>query len=371
MNRIAAYVAGIAVIAGLLCTPALEASSGGGRGDLPWSARWEPVLGTSPAALAIVLVLGLAAAVLGGHLGSRVRERPPAYLPTAAPPAGIGPAQAVYLLEERVRRRAVVGTLLHAADRGAVSLDRVEDGWRVTVLPDGAGAVDDVTQQLVGRLTGSEGRFTASRGSASAGEQLDRAIGELATAVKEWGLRSGNLSRTGVSTGSAVLVVVGSALAAVCLVLQPFGMSMTGVVPGALVVSGISMAVAGAGTRRTRRGRRLWSRVGGFERVLEAPSSKQRFDFSGRPEAYAAHVPWAVAFGCSRQWAQKYRTEIGAEPPVPGYLPEYAGAHTADHVDAVVHDITTTFGSAISAYTATQRPARGDDYSGRGIAGAW
>ena len=41
------------------------------------------------------------------------------------------------------------------------------------------------------------------------------------------------------------------------------------------------------------------------------PSSKQRFDFSGRKELYTAYIPWAVAFGCADEWAEKYRTEIG------------------------------------------------------------
>jgi len=349
--RIAAYVAGIAVIAGLLCTPVLWAS-GDGRADLPWTAQWDGVLGTSRAGLLVVLVLGLAGAVLGGHLGARVGERPPAYPPTDAPPAGMGPAQAVHLLEGRVPRRALVGTLLHAAERGAVTLERLDDGWRITAAD---GAVDQVTQQVVGSLVGEDGRFTARRGDATAGERLEDSIDGLAASVREWGRSSGNVSRTGVGGLSALLVVLGLVLVALCLVLRPFGMSMIGVVPGALVVCGVSMAVSGAGRRRTRRGRALWAQVGGFRRVLQSPSSKQRFDFSGRRGLYAAYLPWAVAFGCAAQWAQKYRTEVGAEPPVPPYLPAYAGDHTVAHVDALVHHVDSTISSALGAAAAARR----------------
>ena len=59
--------------------------------------------------------------------------------------------------------------------------------------------------------------------------------------------------------------------------------------------------------------------------MLSTPSSKQRFDFSGRQELYTAYIPWAVAFGCADEWAKKYRTETGTEPPVPAY---FAGATT-------------------------------------------
>ena len=58
--------------------------------------------------------------------------------------------------------------------------------------------------------------------------------------------------------------------------------------------------------------------------MLSTPSSKERFDFSGRQELYTAYIPWAVALDCADEWAEKYRTEMGAEPPVPAY---FAGAY--------------------------------------------
>jgi hypothetical protein len=355
--RIAAYVVGIAAVAGLLCAPALWSS--GDDADMPWAPRWEPVLGTSRAGLVVVLVVGVVAAVLAGLLGARARERPPAYPPTRRPPEGIGPGQAVYLLEERTPRRAYVGTLLHAADRGAATLDRLEDGWRITAAGAGDGSVDEVTRDVVARLTGEEGRFTARRGDATAGARLQESIDGFAGTLRQWGLRSGNLSRTGVTRGVGAVIALGLVLVALCLVLRPFGMSMTGIVPGALVVGGVSAAVSGAGRRRTRRGRSLWAQVGGFQRMLRTPSSRQRFGFSGREESYTAYVPWAVALGCAPQWAQKYRTELGAEPPAPGYLPPYAGAHTVAHVDALVHDLDATVSSALAASAASRRRPSG------------
>jgi hypothetical protein len=150
-----------------------------------------------------------------------------------------------------------------------------------------------------------------------------------------------------------------------CLVLQPFGMSMLGLLPGALVVGAVSAARPGA--RHTRRGRELWSRVGGFRQALTTPSSRHRFGFAGREELYAAYVPWAVAFGCTRQWAQKYRNEVGAEPPVPPFLGSYVGAHTADHVDALVHSLSSTVADAISSAAA----GRGSSGGSGAVADRW
>jgi hypothetical protein len=89
--------------------------------------------------------------------------------------------------------------------------------------------------------------------------------------------------------------------------------------------------------------------------MLSTPSSKQRFDFSGRKELYTSYIPWAVAFDCADEWAAKYRIEVGEEPPVPHYFAgAYAGANTGAFVSSMVGDFSSTVDSAISSYNATQ-----------------
>lgn len=366
MKRIAAYVAGIAAIAGVLCLPAIWSgdASSGARPDLPWTARWDDVLGTRPAVLVVVVLLGLVAAIEAGRIGARARERAPSYALRDAPPDGIGPAQAVHVLGEPLTTRGYVGALLHAARLGAVSLRRDDADWVLTRGHDVT--VDDVTRLAYEPLL-EAGPFRASRTSAEAGAALERAMHDLRGEVRAWGVRSGVMGRLGLTGGCAVLLVVGAALVVACLVLQPFGMSMLGLLPGALVVGAVSAAHACAGTRHTRRGRQLWSRVGGFRRALATPSSRHRFGFSGREELYTAYVPWAVAFGCTGQWAQKYRSEMGAEPPVPPFLGPYVGAHTADHVDALVHSLSSTVTDAI----ATAAAGRGASGGAGAVADRW
>jgi len=150
------------------------------------------------------------------------------------------------------------------------------------------------------------------------------------------------------------------------------GSSLAALVPGAFAIAALPLVAPTAATVRTAKGRDLWSRLGGFERMLSTPSSKQRFDFSGRQELYTAYIPWAVAFGCADAWAKKYRTEIGTEPPVPTYFAGYyAGAHTGDYVSSMVGDFSSTVSSSISAYQATQSHTSGGGggFSGGGGGG--
>jgi uncharacterized membrane protein len=128
----------------------------------------------------------------------------------------------------------------------------------------------------------------------------------------------------------------------------------------------------GSGTKRTRQGRELWSRAGGFKRILSTPSAEDRFDFSGRQELYTAYIPWAVAFGCADEWAAKYRTEMGTEPPTPSYFGAYHAAGTGVLVSSMVSDFDSTVSSAISSYQATQTSSSssgGGGFSGGGGGG--
>jgi uncharacterized membrane protein len=172
---------------------------------------------------------------------------------------------------------------------------------------------------------------------------------------------------TTVIAGSFVLVLV-------IAIWNPLNMSILGLIPGLFALGGAGLAITGSGTKRTRTGRDVWSRAGGFKRILATPSAQERFDFSGRQELYTAYVPWAVAFGCADEWAQKYRIEVGSEPPVPSYLGHaYAGAYVGSAVSSMVSDFNSTVSSAISSYEATQKSSSsssgGGGFSGGGGGG--
>jgi uncharacterized membrane protein YgcG len=342
--------------------------------QLPWATKWEPVLGDSWAGLIAVLVLAGITGAAGLAVARNAFEREPAYPLQYAPPPEIGPAGAVYVAHERVDHQAFVGSLLWAAEKGAVDLKREPDGWTLT---DKAGApgwanVDPVTSRVARLVGGPGGQFTVRRKDVTAGQELQSEIGGFEKATRSWGNENGFLSTSGLGTGGGVMVAAAILLAFVSALTTWFGMSITGVVFAAFALTASPLMQRGASTRRTAKGRELWSRIGGFERMLSTPSSKQRFDFSGRQELYTAYIPWAVAFGCADAWAKKYRTEVGAEPPVPAYFAGYyAGDHTGDYVSQMVGDFDSTVNSSIAAYAATQSHSSGGGggFSGGGGGG--
>jgi hypothetical protein len=280
------------------------------------------------------------------------------------------------MYSESVDRTTYVATLMHAAEKGAVDLTRGADqSWTISdkAGPQGWTGLDPVTTDTAHILGGPGSSFTAGKHDVAAGQRLKTELDRFENSVANWAKSSGNMVSNGLGCFGNVLVLGGFALALVCAIWNPFSMSAVGLIPGGFAIGGTSLIATGAGTTRTRAGRDLWSRAGGFRRMLATPSSKQRFDFSGRKELYTAYIPWAVAFDCADEWAQKYRVEVGEEPPVPHYFAgAYAGSLTADYVSSMVSDFDSTVDSAISSYNATQTSSSsggGGGFSGGGGGG--
>jgi len=341
---------------------------------LPWPATWKPVLGDSVGVLVFVLLLAVVAGAAGAMLAARTFERKPAFPVQYAPPPDVGPAEAAYVMTEKVDQRAFVASMLWAAQQGAIDLKRDGDTWTITdkAGPDGWAKLDRATTAVAPLLGGEGGQFTASRKDTASGKVLQSRIAAFQKETRAWGLSNGFLAKTGLGSLGGVVVVLAVIVAGFTALVTLFGMSITGLVPGAFAIAASPVLTPTAATKRTAQGRDLWSRLGGFERMLSTPSSKQRFDFSGRQDLYTAYIPWAVAFGCADAWAKKYRTEVGAEPPVPAYFAGYyAGAHTGDYVNSMVHDFSSTVSSSISAYQATQSHSSGGGggFSGGGGGG--
>jgi uncharacterized membrane protein YgcG len=340
---------------------------------LPWPARWGPVLGDSVTGVVVVGVLALLAGGIGAGLARRAHERKPAFPVQYAPPPDVGPAEAAYVMTEKVDQQAFVASMLWAAQQGAVEIERSADSWTIKdkTGPDGWAKLDRATTAVAPLLGGAGGSFTASRKDVASGQILQSRIAAFQKETKSWGLSNGFLAKTGLGGLGGAVILLAVVVTAFTALTTLFGMSISALVPGAFTLAASPLVVPTAATIRTAKGRELWSRLGGFERMLSTPSSKQRFDFSGRQELYTAYIPWAVAFGCADAWAQKYRTEVGAEPPVPAYFAGYyAGAHTSDYVSSMVHDFSSTVSSSISAYQATQsHSSGGGGFSGGGGGG--
>lgn len=352
-----------------MATPDVQGTS------LPWSARWDPVLGGSVVLLVLVVLLAAGALAWGSVLGARSREPKPGYPLMYAPPDGIGPAQGQYILTEDVGKEAFVASIMQAAEKGAVDLGRDGKAWTLTdkAGPGGWAQVDPVTSSIAGLLGGPGGSFTANPKDVAAGKELKSRLDRFEDTTKSWAERSGFMVASGLGSIGALVVFAAFAGTLAIIIWNPFGMTVAGLVTGAFAIGAIDLTRTGSGTRRTASGRDLWARVGGFHRVLSTPSSEQRFEFSGREELYTAYVPWAVAFGCADQWAAKYRTEMATEPPTPRYFAGgYAGAAMTSSVTDMVGSFSDTLDSAISSYEATQKSSSsggGGGFSGGGGGG--
>ena len=120
------------------------------------------------------------------------------------------------------------------------------------------------------------------------------------------------------------------------------------------MVGGLPLVSTGVGTRRTS-GRDLWSRAGGFSRILSTPSSVERRSVSGRENLYTAYIPWAVAFGCAEEWAKKTPPQMGAEPAAPVWFVGTGWSGSGAGMASALDSFDSSLQSSISAYQATQR----------------
>ncbi len=160
------------------------------------------------------------------------------------------------------------------------------------------------------------GSFTADS-SVSAGQKLKSALSSFDDAVRGWARQNGLITTAGLGSFGGILVVLAVLLTLFLGFVNPLGIAVLALIPGLFAVGAFELLRPGSSTRRTAAGRELWSRIGGFRRMLATPSGEERFDFSGRKELYTAYIPWAVAFGVADEWAEKYRIETAEEPPLP------------------------------------------------------
>jgi hypothetical protein len=349
------------------------------RVTAPWGIAADGSLGRSGVALGAVLLATFALMGLGYVLDRRSREDEPGLPVTYEPPTGLGPVQTAYLTTEEVPDRALVATLLHQAERGLTTLSHGDDAaWTITGVGDAAAwaATDDVTR-FVGEslgVTQPGATFTAGKKTVKAGAELQKTRDELPAVVDRWAEGIGAQRAVPSEVAGRVAVVASF----VALVVVGF-VSVVSPVPGlyalpfaGFALGGAGLVTAGVGKRRTALGRDLWSRSGGFERMLSTSSAKDRFDFSGRKDLYTAFIPYAVAFDCADRWARKYETTTGSPAPSPVWLAGGAGSGGTGGGFGGGQDFSgfeSSLAGAINAYSATQSSSSGGSSGGGGFSG--
>jgi hypothetical protein len=345
---------------------------------LPWPVELDAVLGRSVPAAALVLALALVTLFLGTWWERRTRERAPGLPVMYEPPASLGPVQTVYVTTEHAPAESLAATLLYQAERGLTRLEHL-GGERWVIVgaagPEEWAAVDPVTRQ-VGRELGVDvrGARFAADGSVGAGKRLQSTKAAIGPTARRWALETGVLGRVPWEVTGRTLVVVAAVLAAGLFVLVRTW-TLVGLPFAAFVVGGAGLLLPGVGTRRTPSGRELWSRAGGFRRLLATPGAEDRFDFSARRDLYTAYIPYAVAFGCADRWAEKYAAATGTPPPSPAWYPVAVGTGWDSGRPASFAGFESALASSISAYEASRSSSSGGGggggRGGGGGGGSW
>lgn len=341
------------------------------RSGLPWSVRWDPILGTSVPLATGMIGLALLGLLAGLRWAGRAREEEPGFPVMYEPPPGMGPAQTVYMADESVGSHALTASILHMADRGFVTLQRGGDkDWTITGRTEEQywNQLDPVSE-MVGKalhVTQPHQPFAAD-GTKDSGKVLQSISTKLGSETRHWAERAGLVERsTGEQLGKALVIV--AAVLVVLGSLNKIGPTILGLPFAMFILGGVTLLGVGVGWRRTVAGREQWARARGFYRLLGTPSAQDRFDFSGRKDLFVAYIPYAVAFGVADKWAQKYRAATGEEPPVPVWYPYY-GAHAFYSEEHSFDSFDTALASSISAYTASQAGSGGGGGFGGGGGG--
>ncbi|GAC57682.1 hypothetical protein GOHSU_23_00280 [Gordonia hirsuta DSM 44140 = NBRC 16056] len=349
------------------------------RSVLPWSIRFDPVLGRSLAGLVAALVISVLTFGAGLWLALRSREAPPLRPVMYSPPEDpvnpgkvLGPAQTFYVANEAMPRRALIATLFHLADVGAVRLERNGGDWTVhsQVTPEITATLDAADNSLLNSLgLGRSGATFRADGSVAAGQKLHGAQAALDGSVRGWGAASGTVVHSASEMMGRTLVAVAVIAAAALLVFHLVPASIWVLPLAAFAIGGAGLWSSGVGTRRTRLGREVWSRAAGFERLLSTRSNTERLDFSARKEIFTDYIPYAIAFDCADAWADKYRYATGQEPPEPlwfgGGFYAHSGIGGAGGFGGSAFDsFESSLSSSLSAYTASQSASSGSSGGG-------
>jgi uncharacterized membrane protein YgcG len=354
------------------------------RTTVPWSIRLDPVLGRSLPLVVLIVLASLIMLGFGLFWTWRSREEIPLLPVMFEPPADPGgrgilsPVQTYYITREAPPLKGLTATLLFMAEQKLAHLVR-EDNGDFTVVSDVDATrwaqADPVTAAVANSLgIASPGATFKADGSVDAGERLQAAQSAVTNAVKIWGVQSGAIQRSGFETTGRALVGAAFVLSALLFIVKWYPFSLAVLPLAAFVIGGAGLFVTGVGTRRTMLGRDIWSRAGGFERLLSTPSNKERLDFSARKDLYTSYIPYAVAFGAAAAWANKYRMAMGTEPPTPPWIVTPYGSPVPAMLlsgPGGIGSFESSLSSSISAYTASQASSSssGGGFSGGGFSG--
>lgn len=348
------------------------------RAELPWSYKWDRVLGQSLTGVLWVAALTVASGLAALAWYRTTVEPSPGFPLQYGPPPGLGPVQTEYIRTEAVPKTGLTATLFHLAERGLIELRQMsDDNWRVRGIAERSAWLDvdpvSVTVGSVLKVMNPGSEFEAKK-TVKSGQKLNKAKTDMAKAVETWAFDNKLLVKRKKELWVRTANVIAFLFTLFAIFRWVFPTTMWALPFAAFFLLSIRSWGAGVGTRRTEAGRELWSRAGGFHRMLTTDSAEARFDFGARKDLYSAYVPFAVAAGAATLWAKKYEASTGASAPQPDWYHSsstsgvgFVGGSGGGGFDS----FESALSSSIGAYTASQSSSSGGSGGSSGGGGSW
>jgi hypothetical protein len=280
------------------------------------------------------------------------------------PPDGIRPGQLGVLRDEVANTSDVSATIIDLAVRGYLRIEEIadEDGdvddYRFVRLPKSGGLLayeSHLLDSLFGEGRGPEVELSSLKNkfAKSLGEVKEQLYADVVE--RGWFDRRPDRVRLQWFLIGVGVVIVGGALT---LVLGRF--THLGLLGLPVLAAGVALAIGAKWMpRRTAMGHGVYRRVLGFEDFIEN-SEKHRAQWAERKHLFTEYLPYAIAFGATKQWARTLES-LGAPPPQAGGW--YVGAAPYGWVG--FSDRMTSFSSSTSTtMSSTPGGSGGSGFSG-------
>jgi uncharacterized membrane protein YgcG len=302
----------------------------------------------------------------------------------AAPPAELRPGQAGTLLDGVANPRDLTATIADLAVRGYLRIEESGDpaspDWQLVRLGKAGGllayeqnlldslfaapATTAAGEQAV-NLSGLDSHFTGQL------MQCKQALYQDVTARGWFTIRPDRARRRWVAIGIALLAAA--------------ALSFFVLADARLALASVPVALAGlaviTGARwipvRTAAGTAMARRVEGFRSYIATAAVAQAPGLDGRMGVLYDYLPYAIAFGCTKEWAD-LTAAIGGAADLPSWLrtsPEYGGGvaslQRSGVCFAAMHQFATAANKSVASIAASGQSglSGGGGFSGGGFGG--
>jgi uncharacterized membrane protein YgcG len=301
----------------------------------------------------------------------------------SAPPADVRPGQAGTLIDGVANPRDVTGTIVDLAVRGYLRiedapLDQTHRDWWLVRLNKTGGLLDYEQILLDGLFkdattdSGAASTRLSELGPAFAG-RLRRAQDALYTDVARRGwftARPDRVRRRWLIIGGALFATGAAAIAAAA------AYSHLGLIPVPVALAGLVLiGCARWMPVRTATGTGLARKLLGFRRYLTTTAAGQAYP-GGQVDLLDAYLPYAIVFGCTKEWADATAAVAGADrapswyrssgPYRPGSL---SSLPRSAYYFSPMHQFATTTNNWIATHSASTGGSGSSGFSGGGFSG--